>query len=96
MRFADYSDAELLEIFERLARSRRFEVSSDILAVVAKRVTEVRGERGTEFGNAREIHTLWDQALQRQGMRLADALDRGENIESRLTELLSEDLGSSE
>ena len=90
--FEDYSEAQLLEIFTRRAASRKFDVSDAILEAVARRVRDVRAERGEHFGNAREIDTIWEDGLEHHGMRIRTMLEREEDIDAHLTKLIPDDI----
>ena len=96
MDFEDYTDAQLLDIFTRLARSRKFEVADAVLETVARRVREVRAERGEHFANAREIDTIWEDALEHQGIRIQALLNDEEGIDAHLTRLVPEDIRRAE
>lgn len=69
--FPDYTDDELLLIFTRIANGSGYTAT----AGAKKRVRELlaTSERGKGFGNGRAMRTLFEQAVQRQAMRLADA-----------------------
>ncbi len=94
--FEDYSDAQLLQIFTRRATSRKFTVSNTILDAVARRLQDVRAERGEQFGNAREVDTIWEDALEHHGMRIQAMLEREEDIDAHLTELVPDDIRSAD
>ena len=68
--FPDYTDDELLLIFARVANDSGYTAT----AGAKKRVRELlaTSERGKGFGNGRAMRTLFEQAVQRQAMRLAD------------------------
>ena len=68
--FPDYTDEELLLIFSRLAKQAGYTAT----APAKRRVRELlaASERGPGFGNGRAVRTLFEQAVQRQALRLAD------------------------
>jgi type VII secretion ATPase EccA len=79
--FPDYSTAELLAITEKLAAEAEYEL--EIGAEEALGRIFAGAERGEGFGNARYARTIFEQALNRQALRLAQvdghdlaALDR--------------------
>ncbi|HVF04811.1 MAG TPA: AAA family ATPase [Frankiaceae bacterium] len=76
--FPDYTDDELLLIFARMAKAAGYTAT----AGAKRRVRELlaSSERGPAFGNARAVRTLFEQAVQRQALRLAEekAPTRGE------------------
>jgi SpoVK/Ycf46/Vps4 family AAA+-type ATPase len=68
--FPDYTDDELLLIFTRIARAAGYTAT----ASAKKRVRELLAAsgRGPGFGNGRAVRTLFEQAVQKQALRLAD------------------------
>jgi type VII secretion ATPase EccA len=79
--FPDYSNAELLEISLRLASEHEYELGPG--AEEALERIFAGAARGEGFGNARFARTIFEQALNRQALRLSldeeqslDALDR--------------------
>ena len=66
--FPDYSNDELLSIFERLADEKRLILTRGIQNRVSLAIDQI--PRGKGFGNAREIRKLFDRAIARQAVRL--------------------------
>jgi stage V sporulation protein K len=67
--FPDYSTAELVSITEKLGSDHEYVLQGDVPQALA-RIFE-RAQRGEGFGNARYARTLFEQALNRQALRLA-------------------------
>jgi stage V sporulation protein K len=67
--FPDYSNAELLEISRRLATEHGYELGPG--AEEALQRIFAGAVRGEGFGNARYARTIFEQALNRQALRLA-------------------------
>jgi stage V sporulation protein K len=67
--FPDYSTEELLAITRVLAREHEYELGHG--AAEALEAIFARAERGEGFGNARFARTVFEQALNRQALRLA-------------------------
>ena len=67
--FPDYTDDELLLIFSRIAKGSGYTAT----ASAKRRVRELleASERGPAFGNGRAVRTLFEQAVQKQAVRLA-------------------------
>ena len=67
--FPDYTDDELLLIFTRIAQDSGYTAT----ASAKKRVRELLASsaRGPGFGNGRAVRTLFEQAVQKQALRLA-------------------------
>ena len=90
--FPDYSTDELVEIAKRLASEHEYELGAGAEETL-RRILDgaVRGER---FGNARFARTLFEQALNRQALRLARVEGRAleELDREAVTTLTAEDL----
>jgi len=67
--FPDYSTPELLEITLKLAAEAEYELGPGAEEALARIFTGA--ERGEGFGNARYARTIFEQALNRQALRLA-------------------------
>jgi stage V sporulation protein K len=90
--FPDYSTEELVEIAKRLAAEHEYELGPGAEETLHRILDgAVRGER---FGNARFARTLFEQALNRQALRLARV--EGQALEEldreAVTTLTAEDL----
>lgn len=68
--FPDYTDDELLLIFTRIANDAGYTAT----AGAKKRIRDLlaTSERGKGFGNGRAMRTLFEQAVQRQALRLVE------------------------
>ncbi|WP_148615671.1 AAA family ATPase [Nocardioides rubriscoriae] len=68
--FVDYTDAELVDIFEVMAAAAEYDVSEPVL----DRLRDILGgvERGPTFGNARWVRNLLEAAIGRQAWRLRE------------------------
>ncbi len=87
--FPDYSHDELVAITEKLAADHRYVLEPQARAALA-RIFE-SADRNEGFGNARYARTLFEQALNRQALRLAreegrDLATLGADAVSTLTE----------
>lgn len=71
--FNNYSDDELVQIFEDLVQDANLrmtpEVSSELRLLLPRK-------RPPRFGNARTIHRLFEATVERQGLRLSDGLEQ--------------------
>jgi type VII secretion ATPase EccA len=67
--FADYTTDELIAITRKFARDHDYQLAGDAEAVL-KAIFEA-AKRGEGFGNARFARTIFEQALNAQGLRLA-------------------------
>jgi stage V sporulation protein K len=72
--FPDYSNAELLEITQRLAAETEYRLGPGVVDELER--TFAAAERGEGFGNARFARTIFEQSLNRQALRLARAEGR--------------------
>jgi stage V sporulation protein K len=71
----DYTDSELVEIAVVLAKKQGFRIAPDALLIIQERMEEHRAgcfRRHTAFGNARDVQTLIEKAIQEQIIRLGN------------------------
>ncbi len=68
--FADYSNDELVAIFEVMAKSAEYDVDPAVLDRLLELLLGV--ERGPTFGNARYVRNLLEAAIGRHAWRLRD------------------------
>jgi hypothetical protein len=85
--FADYTDAELSEIFAGLARAADYDLSPDVLTRFESIL--VTTPRGPMFGNGRFARNLLEAAIGRHAWRLRDI---PEPSLTQLRELMPDDL----
>jgi ATPase family associated with various cellular activities (AAA)/AAA lid domain len=69
--FPDYSNDELVLIFNRIAESNGFMLSAEASNHVQARIQDIYTQRSETFGNAREMRTFFESTIQRQADRLA-------------------------
>ncbi|GAA4510882.1 AAA family ATPase [Brevibacterium yomogidense] len=70
--FDDFSDDELVEIFEGMVRDAHLELEDGVVKEVRSTLPRKRTPR---YGNAREMRRLFEATVERQGMRLSGRLD---------------------
>ncbi|MFI6520517.1 AAA family ATPase [Spirillospora sp. NPDC050679] len=69
--FPDYSNDELIEIFEYMAAAQGFQLAEDVRGALEELLA--KHERDRSFGNARLMRNLLEGAISRQGRRLTEA-----------------------
>ncbi len=85
--FADYTDDELITIFDKLGEKNHYSLTDDGRSKL--RAILVSTSRGRGFGNARLIRNVFEEAVGRQAQRLAP-WDEPSN--EQLTTLIADDL----
>jgi type VII secretion ATPase EccA len=90
--FPDYSNQELLEITAKLAAEHEYVLEPAALAAL-QGIFE-NAQRGEGFGNARYARTIFEQALNRQALRLAhvEGRDLAELERDDVTTLTADDV----
>ncbi|GAA2588084.1 AAA family ATPase [Actinomadura fulvescens] len=73
LRFPDYSDDELITIFEYMSAEQGFTLADGVLAGVRRLLAAA--PRDASFGNARLVRNVLEDAISRQGQRIAAAAD---------------------
>ena len=86
--FPDYSEAELLEIFKRLAEKQKLELSTEFENALKALFSRVVAKGDSSFGNGRGVRNLYEKTLVNQANRLAQ---KAYSV-SDLMKLLPEDL----
>lgn len=89
LKFPDFSPAELLEIFHRMAAQSGLVCSAEAENQARDACTGLYARRNEQFGNAREMRNFFEAAVRNQSSRLvaSNRCDR-----ESLTTLLPEDL----
>ncbi|TDC56103.1 AAA family ATPase [Actinomadura sp. KC345] len=91
LRFPDYSDDELVTIFESMAAEAGFALASGTLDPVRRLVAAQ--PRGSSFGNARLVRNLLEAAISRQARRITAEDGEGAGVDAaEVGTLRSEDL----
>ncbi|WP_433462621.1 AAA family ATPase [Spirillospora sp. CA-128828] len=73
LRFPDYTDAELVTIFEHMAAEAGFTLADGVLDALRRLVGAHR--RDASFGNARLVRNLLEAAISRQALRITSGGD---------------------
>lgn len=71
IRFEDYNETELSDIFYNMCQSKQFTVADDAIATVSSFFHHRIAEKDPHFANAREVRNLFEQAVISQANRLA-------------------------
>lgn len=73
--FEDYSPSELASIFMGMARKDKFVLSEETQKALLHHLERVHAMRDRNFGNAREVRKLFEQAVTNQSKRLAGLMN---------------------
>lgn len=87
MHFDAYTVDELVEVFQRMVTSQHLVADGDVLEAVRQRLLGM--DRGSTFGNAREIRAMLERARHRMARRLAGGM--GDDSDDLVT-LLAADI----
>lgn len=91
LRFADYTPCEMVEIFELMANKRSFKLDKNVKSKLLK-IFET-AHKTKDFGNARYVRNLLDETLLAQSLRVASAINAGEEVsDTELQTLKTEDI----
>jgi ATPase family associated with various cellular activities (AAA)/AAA lid domain len=69
--FPDYSDDQLARIFDYIVSSNGYALGDEVTSTARACIAEIYHTRDDNFGNAREMRTLFEAAIQAQADRLA-------------------------
>jgi stage V sporulation protein K len=67
--FDDYSEIELIDIFDAILLDKKFSLADDAYPVVGKVIKAHHAGRKADFGNARDIRTLFERVTDVQADR---------------------------
>ena len=87
--FEDYDGKQLMEIFRSMCKKNGYTLSEEGEQFMEKDLQELYEERDENFGNARDVRNLFEQAVARQADRVSQL---EEPTREQLMELLPEDL----
>ena len=86
--FPDYSKAELVEIFKRLASKYHYTLSDQAELALSALLEKALSKESNHFGNGRYVRNLFEKVIERQANRLAK-----EDLNSvNINELTSDDI----
>ena len=78
--FEDYSDEELLYLFESMAKKRGMRLADDLEPVIRERIQKER-ENCRDFGNARGVRNIVEQVEKKKNSRIAKKILAGVELE---------------
>ena len=94
--FNDYTGPELAEIFRRIVANNRFALSDDASENIDNFFKALYAGRSRNFGNAREVRNIFDEAKKRQSRRLSTMRDQGNYSSDMAFTLTREDIEGEE
>ena len=89
--FDDFNETELAQVFSGLCKQHQMLLTASTIQALRSTVGHIYTQRSRNFGNAREMRTLFESALQLQANRLAAI---NQPTKQELQELLPEDIPS--
>lgn len=89
--FDDFNETELAQVFAGLCKQNQMLLTASTIKALQTTISQIYAHRCENFGNAREMRTLFESALQLQANRLA-SIDCPTKVQ--LQELLPEDIPS--
>lgn len=92
LHFDDYKPEELLQIFLNLATRNKFVLSEPTKNTLLHELEIKYATRDHNFGNARDIRVMFDQAISNQSRRLIEVMNSPSFSQDMMFELLPEDI----
>ena len=92
LHFDDYKPEELLQIFLNLAARNKFVLSEPTKNTLLHELEIKYATRDHNFGNARDIRVMFDQAISNQSRRLIEVMNSPTFSQDMMFELLPEDI----
>ena len=68
--FEDYTNIELVSIFEDIALRQDYKLSQDARTTLEKTIDRVRAANTSNFGNAREVRNLLEKVIEQHALRI--------------------------
>lgn len=91
--FPDYSPDDLMEIAEYTAQKRGVLMGADAREVMYKKLVEIYRNRNNQFGNARYVNGIIDEAKQNLAIRIMKDHEQIDELPPEsLSEILAEDI----
>ncbi|MBR6285933.1 MAG: AAA family ATPase [Bacteroidaceae bacterium] len=90
--FDDYSPDELLQIFMQISKQKNYIISDKVKKAVKNELQNRYLRRTKNFGNAREVRHLFNDAVSRQGKRLMEEVKAPDFDKSRMFEFAVSDI----
>ena len=87
--FEDYDGPQLMDIFRSMCKKNGYTLSEEGEQFMEQDLQELYDSRDENFGNARDVRNLFEQAVARQADRVSQL---EEPTREQLMELLPEDL----
>lgn len=78
--FEDYSDEELLYIFQNMVAKRGMKLADNLEQVIRERIRKER-ENSRDFGNARGVRNMVEQVEKKKNSRIARKIQAGMELE---------------
>lgn len=69
--FPDYSDEELIEIFELMCSKYNYRTTDEARLIINERIKEMEQNKGDNFANARDVRNLFERIITKQANRVA-------------------------
>ncbi|WP_257263726.1 AAA family ATPase, partial [Endozoicomonas sp. ONNA2] len=69
--FDDYSDEQLIEIFQKMCDKNGYQLSDDAFTVCKEKLSDIKKHEGEHFANARSVRNFFESVQSAQESRLA-------------------------
>ena len=89
--FEDYNATDLAHIFYKMAKSKSYIMSDEVVQSLKDLMNQAYNRRGKDFGNARYVRNFFEKCVEEQANRLAESSTYGKE---ELLTLTKEDLFS--
>nr|WP_246495250.1 AAA family ATPase [Ameyamaea chiangmaiensis] len=73
--FEDYTADEMVDIFRTMCGRQKLEVDDGALSGLAVLFARMHADRDGQFGNARDVRTVFERTIERQAERLVEDLE---------------------
>jgi hypothetical protein len=84
--FPDYTDADLLRIFEGLCKNKRYKLSESARAAISAEFTRLIHTKSENFSNGRLVRKVFERVCIKQAQRSDDSTITEKDIEAAFAE----------
>lgn len=92
LKFEDYNQAEMLEIFKVFAKEKKLVLGEDVEEELLKLFDSIKNTQKEHFGNGREVRKVFEASISNQRLRLNSILSTLSKGDERLYRIEVEDL----
>jgi len=84
--FPDYTETELMQIFEKLCRENRYRLTESAVTVLSDGLERIVKGKSQNFSNGRLVRKLFERVRMKQALRSSNSIITDADIQAAFTE----------